>query len=185
MFSIPLLLLLLCGLVAGLGAMLFLIPRRLGHRKLGAGLLSAYVLIIVVLTLGAFRMLFVTQPLARNLFRADGIELADGFSITDRHSTFAIGDSYDAFTAHLSDADYQRVRKTITESSHFLPQLQEDIYQGYDMHLNKKQVVDFETDNYFVREVFIPAEKEGYAPTYHRISLSKKKKTLCYEDIDE
>ncbi|WP_327983654.1 hypothetical protein [Bergeyella porcorum] len=37
----------------------------------------------------------------------------------------------------------------------------------------------------FVREYFEPSGREGWAPTFTRISISKTKNTLTFEDINE
>ena len=42
-----------------------------------------------------------------------------------------------------------------------------------------------ETENSYVREYFEPSGQEGYAPTFRRISISKTKNELTFEDIDE
>lgn len=46
-------------------------------------------------------------------------------------------------------------------------------------------IQNYETEITYVREYFEPNGKEGYAPTFRRISISKTENVLKYEDIEE
>lgn len=52
-------------------------------------------------------------------------------------------------------------------------------------YFGPKVTQNYETENAYVREYFEPSGREGYAPTFRRISISKTKNELIFEDIDE
>lgn len=52
-----------------------------------------------------------------------------------------------------------------------------------DRYFGKKVIQNHETEDSYVREYFEPGRHEGYAPTFRRISMSKTKNELTFEDI--
>ena len=187
---IGLLVLVFVGLPIGLGCLFYFVPKKLGYPKTAKYLTIAYGLI--VLTIGlfiAFEDQLFTKNNAKELVEEQGIKLTDEFELLKNESISAIGDYYHTFTLKISERDKQDAITKIKSTDHFKANngsIETLMYQAApDRYFGKKVIQNYETENSFVREYFEPSGREGYAPTFRRISISKTDNELTFEDIDE
>ena len=59
------------------------------------------------------------------------------------------------------------------------------LYSKKDRYFGPRITQDYQTERSYVREYFQPSGRQGYAPTFRRISISKTESKLTFEDIDE
>ena len=177
-------------LPAGLGLLFYFVPKRLGFPVAAKYLTMVYG--IVVVTIGLFitcsDSLF-TKNNAKKLVEEQDIQLTDGFELLKNESISAIGDYYHTFTLIISERDKQCAVHTIISDEKFETNgasIEQLMYQpGPDRYFGEKVIQNYETDNSFVREYFEPSGREGYAPKFIRISISKSDNQLTFEDITE
>ena len=187
---IGLLVLVFVGLLIGLGCLFYFVPKKLGYPKTAKYLTIAFGLI--VLTIGLFitfeDQLF-TKNDAKELVEEQDIKLTDEFELLNNESMSATGDYYHAFTLKISKRDKQDAITKIKSADHFKANnvsLETLMYQASpDRYFGKKVTQNYETENSFVREYFEPSGRQGYAPIFRRISISKSDNELTFEDIDE
>jgi hypothetical protein len=187
-------LILLIGLVIGLPfsillALLYWVPKAVGHRKVGIILASLF----ACLSLGiAFPILFddqlFTKSDARGLLAEQNIHLQDDFDIVKNESTSSVGDYYHTFTLRISQEDKHRVIAHITGTTNFkrYGSVVPDWYQLdhlTDRYTGKIITLNCETDHDFVTVLLKPIGK-GYAPLHRVITVSKHENELVFEDID-
>ena len=187
---IGLLILVFIGIPIGLGLLIYFVPKRLGYPKTAKYLTIAYGLF--VLTIGlyiAFEDQLFTKNNAKELVEEQDIKLTDDFELLKNESMSAIGDYYHTFTLKISERDRQNAISKIKSADNFKSyngSIETLMYQSApDRYFGKKVVQNYATENYFVREYFEPSGREGYAPTFRRISISKTDNELTFEDIDE
>ena len=186
---VGLLILVFAGIPIGLGLLFYFIPKKLGYPKIAKYLTIGYGL--VVLTFGlyiAFEDQLFTKSNARELVEEQGLKLTDEFDLTENKSMSAIGDYYHTFTLEISERDKQKVITNIISSDNFKSDngsIEYLMFQAApDRYFGKKVTQNYETENSYVREYFEPSGRVGYAPTFRRISISKTKNELIFEDID-
>ena len=129
-----------------------------------------------------------TKNRANKLVEEQGIELIDEFELVHNESMTAIGDYYHTFTLEISEKDKQRAISEIKNSDNFQLDNHSIDYKPYlskNRYFGPKVIQNYETEYAFVREYFEPSGQKGYAPTFRRISISKSKNELTFEDIDE
>ena len=177
------------GIPIGLGLLFYFIPKKLGYPKTAKYLTIAYGLF--VLTVGLYLVyedqLF-TKNNAKELVERQDIKLTDDFKLLKNESMSAIGDYYHTFTLKISERDKQNAITKIKSAEDFKTNngsIETLIYQASDRYFGEKVVQNYETENSFVREYFEPSGREGYAPTFRRISINKADSELTFEDIDE
>lgn len=187
---IGLLILVFIGIPIGLGLLFYFIPKKLGYPKTAKYLTIAYGLF--VLTIGlyiAFEDQLYTRNDAKELVKEQDIKLTDDFELLKNESMSAIGDYYHTFTLKISERDKQNAIAKIKSADNFKSDnssIETLMYQSApDRYFGKKVVQNYETENSFIREYFEPSGREGYAPTFRRISISKTDRELTFEDIDE
>ncbi len=190
---IPLLLglyiLVIVGLPIGLAYLLYYVPKRLGYPRIGKYLvsISSFLIVLLVLWLVFEDQLF-TKNKAKELVEEQQILLLDKFELVNNESSIAIGEYYHIFTLKISERDKQNAISKIKSSDNFISdkslidQMQYFSRNGY---FGPKVTQNYETENSYVREFFQPSGKEGYAPTFRRISISKTNNELTFEEIDE
>lgn len=178
------------GIPIGLGLLFYFVPKRLGYPKTAKFLTIAYGLF--VLTIGlyiAFEDQLFTKNNAKELVEEQDIKLTDDFELLKNESMSAIGDYYHTFTLKISERDKQNAITKIKGADNFNSDngsIETLMYQSApDRYFGKKVVQNYVTENSFVREYFEPSGREGYAPTFRRISISKTDNELTFEDIDE
>ena len=174
-----------------LGLLLYFIPKKLGKPKLGKYLVSNFgILILALSTYIIFEDYFFFKSDAEKFLSEQNFQLKNDFKIKKNESFSAIGDYYHTFTLDISENDRNRIIQEIKNSEnfkkendttiqHFLFQTKENEYTG------SKIIQNYETQSAFIREYFQHSEKQGYAPTFRRISISKTENELIFEDIDE
>lgn len=186
---IGLLILIFVGLPIGLGLLFYFIPKKRGYPKTAKYLTIAYGLIVLTI---AFFIVFedhlFTKNNAKELVEEQNIILQDKFDLLNNESMSAIGDYYHTFTLKISERDKQDAITKIRSADNFnadngniesLP-----YQQAPDRYFGKEVIQNYETENSYVREYFEPSGRQGYAPTFRRISISKTKNELTFEDID-
>ncbi len=183
------LILVFVGLPIGLGLLFFFVPKKLGYPKTAKYLTIIFGLLVLTIVLWTvFEDQLFTKNNAKELVEEQQIRLADKFELEKNKSISAIGDYYHTFTLKISEHDKQDAILKIKSADNFkaengsilnLPYQQEDRYFG------PKVIQNYETKNAYVREYFQPSGRQGYAPTFRRISISKTDNELTFEDIDE
>jgi hypothetical protein len=186
-FLIGLLLIAFIGLPIGFTYLFYLIPKKLGHQKVGKILSSMFGLFVVtIFLLNIFEDDLFTKNDAKELLEEQNISLADKFDIESNVSHSAIGDYYHRFSLEISEEDKQKTIKEIQESENFkkLGLVVDDLLSGnINRYHGQKISQNYETENSYIREYFKP--NNGYAPTFRRISVDKMSNKLTFEDIIE
>ena len=183
------LLLLVCaGIPIGIGLLLYFVPRRAGHPRAARYLTVGYsALVALLVLLVGFEDRLFTKTEASALIQQHGIELTDEFELLNNKSMSGIGDYYHTFSLEISEPDKHRVISQIKRSKDFHADSSSraSLLRGPNRYAGPERVRNYETKDAFVRESFKPSGKPGYAPTFHRISISKARHQLQFEDIDE
>lgn len=171
------------------GGLIFLacwIPKKYGKRKLGIGLALFVALIFAtpVLSLVLEDYLFFKSDVTESLDE-HGIKLNDNFDLESNKMT-GIGDFYHRFKLKISEQDKSRLTEWILESENYNDSVPEmfDIRSDKPRYSNTKQEfkVTYQDKWNYVYEYYKP-NKQGYTPTWDRISISKKSNELTYERI--
>ena len=177
------------GLPIGLACLLYFVPKKLGHPKTGKYLSIIFGILVLTLVLWTvFEDLLFTKNNAKELVEEQQILLVDKFELQENKSMSAIGDYYHTFILKLSERDRQNAILKIKSADNFKADnssIDQTLYLSDKRYFGLKVTQNYETENAYVREYFQPSGKEGYAPTFRRISISKTKNELTFEDIDE
>ncbi len=167
------------------GLLLFFIPNKLGYNKAAKVLIKGFgILMLAFILFAAFEDYLFTKSNAKELVQEQNLILNEDFKITKNFSTSAIGDYYHSFTLEISEGDKLNAILKIKESNNFKSKKETANLIG-NRYFGPKMTQNYETDKTYVREYFEPSGQEGYAPTFRRISISKTKNELTFEDIDE
>ena len=128
-----------------------------------------------------------TKENAKELVEEQNISLQDNFELKENKSMSAIGDFYHTFTLKLSERDRQNAIITIKSADNFKADKSIDqmLYLSDKRYFGPEVTQNYETENAYVSEYFQPSGREGCAPTFRRISISKTRNELTFEDIDE
>jgi hypothetical protein len=185
-----LLILVFIGIPIGLGLLFYFIPKKLGYPRTAKYLIISYLLILFIIPiLISFEDRFFSRSDAKALVEEQGLRVTDEFELLDNESTSAIGEYYHIFTLKISERDKQNAISDIRTSDNFKTgstSADTLMYQkGANRYFGKKVTQNYETEDCYVREYFEPSGREGYAPTFRRISISKTKNELTFEDIDD
>ena len=175
-------------LLFGISYLIYWVLKRIGFRKTGIALSSTIATIfslLLISTLFEDQLFFKRDAL--KLLDGHNIHLQDDFEIRNNKSMWAMGDSYHTFTLHISENDKNSIGTTIRHSVNFqnivIPSPLITI--APDRHFGKRLTQNYETQSEFVRELFEPSGKKGYAPTYQIVKINKSSNRLVFEDIDE
>ena len=177
------------GLPLGVGFLLYFVPKRLGYPKtakyltLSYGLLAGLLVLIVV-----FEDQFFSKDKAKELVQGQQIVLMDKFEIRENKSFSAIGDYYHTFTLKISQRDNRNAVLKIKSASNYKAlnaNVDKTLYLSGQRYFGTKITQNYETQTAYVREYFQPSGRQGYAPTFRRISINKATMQLKFEDIDE
>lgn len=186
---IGLLILVFVGLPIGIGCLLYFVPKKIGFPKAGKYLTIIFGLLVLTLVLWTvFEDQLFTKDNAKELVEEQQIVLKDKFELTENKSMSAIGDYYHTFTLKLSERDKQNAILKIKSAENFKAEnssIDQTLYLSNNRYFGPKVTQNYETEDAYVREYFQPSGQEGYAPTFRRISISKTKNELTFEDIDE
>jgi hypothetical protein len=178
------------GIPIGIGLLFYFIPKKLGYPKTAKYLTITYGLFVLIIGFFiVFEDQLFTKKNAKELVEEQKFKLNDEFKLLNNESMSAIGDYYHTFTLKISDRDKQDAIFKIKSSDNFKTDnisIDTMLYlQAQDRYFGEKIIQNYETENSYVREYFKPSGKEGYAPTFRRISISKINNELTFEDIDE
>ncbi|MBK8506052.1 MAG: hypothetical protein IPL46_29970 [Saprospiraceae bacterium] len=135
-----------------------------------------------------FQDQFFTKKDAMKLVAEQGIELSDEFELVHNKSMSAIGDYYHTFTLEISEQDKQgAISKIIDAASFETDRSNIDILRNQMDYIQLGRRIDrnYATQTAFIKEYFEPSGRQGYAPTFRRISISRTKNELIFEDIVE
>lgn len=177
------------GLPIGLGCLFYFLPKKLGYPKTGKYLTIIFGLLVLALVLWTvFEDQLFTKDNAQELVKEQQIILADKFELKENKSMSAIGDYYHTFTLEISERDKRNAVLKIKSADNFKTDnssIDHTLYLSDKRYFGPKVTQNYETENSYVRAYFQPSGQEGYAPTFRRISISKTKNELTFEDIDE
>ena len=170
----------------GIGFLIYFIPKRMGYPKVAKYLIILYGLIVLSIIISeVFKDKLFSKKDALELVEEQGIELKNDFQLINNESMSSIGDYYHTFTLQISASDKAKIIHTIKESDNFKT-IDEPISNLYidieDRYNGTKRTQNYETKNSYIREYI--ESKEGYAPTYRRITIFKDENKLMFEDID-
>ena len=185
---IGLLILVFVGLPIGLGLLFYFVPKKLGYPKTAKYLTIVYgLLILTVVFFIVFEDKLFSKNDAKELVEEQNIKLTDNFELLNNESSSAIGDYYHTFTLQISERDRQDAILKIKSSKDFHTSIDviDNHSYNFDRYTGPKVTWNYENEYCYIREYFKPAGQKGYAPTFRRISISKTKNELIFEDIDE
>ena len=186
---IGLLILFFVGLPIGIGCLLYFIPKKFGYPKTGKYLTIIFGLFVLTMVLWTvFEDQLFTKGNAKELVEEQQILLQDNFELKENKSMSAIGDYYHTFTLEISERDKRNAITKIKSADNFKADnasIDQTLYLSDNRYFGPKITQNYETENSYVREYFEPSGQKGYAPTFRRISISKTKNELTFEDIDE
>jgi hypothetical protein len=167
----------------------YFIPKKLGYPRVGKySVLIFGLLILTVILWTVFEDQLFTKYNAKELVEEQQILLVDKFELVKNESSSAIGDYYHTFTLKISEHDKKNAILKIKSEDNFKADnssIDQTLYLSENRYFGPKVSQNYETENAYVREYFQPSGKEGYAPTFRRISISKTNNELTFEDIDE
>lgn len=179
--------LLFIGIPILLGVLIYKIPKKLGYDKLSNSLTISYVFVLLVLV-GVF--VFEDKLFGKNSalqsINEVGVDLNDDFELTENKTMWAFGDYYHVFELNISPEDKERLIFDIRNAKNFESNVRNvntrlDVSQENDVAVNQ----NYQTENQYIRESYEPSKKEGIAPMFKRISISKLENKLKYEYIVE
>lgn len=177
------------GLPVGLVCLFYFVSKKLGYPKLGKYLALIIGLIVLTFVLWTvFEDQLFTKDNAKELVKEQQILLVDDFELQENKTMTAIGDYYHTFTLKISGRDKQNAIIKIKTAVNFKTDnssIEQMLYLSDQRYYGPKVTQNYETENSYVREYFQPSGQKGYAPTFRRISISKTKNILTFEDIDE
>ncbi len=181
-----LIILLAISIIVGLIFLAYWVPKRLGKRKLGlwlSGILGTGFLLVFLATVFEDQMFFKSD--ARKRLSEHHIELKDDFNLISNESSGFL-DYYHVFVLTISSEDKERIKNQILTAGNY----QENMPEMFNIRVGKPRYSDRDTSftaNYqdewdYVYEFYQP-NKQGYTPTWDRISISKNENKLTYERI--
>jgi hypothetical protein len=178
------------GLTIGLGIFIHLILKKLGYPKTAKYLTVAYGLIVLTIGIAiVFEDQLFTKNNAKELVEEQDIKLTDEFELLKNESISSIEESYHTFTLKISERNKQDAIAKIKNAVNFEPydngSKESLLYEQGDRYFGPKLIQNYETESSYIREYFQPSGRQGYAPTFRRISVSKTGNLLTFEDIDE
>ena len=177
------------GLPVGLGCLFYFVPKKLGYPKTGKYLAVIFGVLVLTLVLwSVFEDQLFTKDNAKELVEEQEILLRDKFDLKENESMSAVGDYYHTFTLKISVRDKQNAILKIKSADNFKTDntsIDQMLYLSDQRYFGPKVTQNYVTEKTYVREYFKPSGQKGYAPTFRRISISKTKNELTFEDIDE
>lgn len=163
---------------------LYLIPKKFEHSKLGKILSGFYIIILIYSYIDEINL---TKNEIKEILNEHHITLKDDFKI-DNETYY----SHKHFALKISERDKQRIIQKIKNSKNFKtikdtipPNFYEIKFGTKDYYFGEKLIQNYETQNEFVTEFFQPANKEDNAPKYKQVSINKHLNHLVYTDIYE
>jgi hypothetical protein len=175
------------SLVAGVIFLAYWVPKRIGYPKTGKYISIILTLsIVIIAALTVFEDDLFSKSDVQKLLIEQGIQISDNFDIEENKSMFSPGDYYHTFTLSITSKDKERIISEIKASLNFNKGEPVESYfdNRTDYYTGPKRIKNYETEDQYIREFFEP-QGEGYAPTWRKIKIEKKKNKLIFEDIDD
>ena len=174
------------SIIIGLIYLAYWIPKRLGKKKLGlwlSGILTAGLLTLILANVFEDKFFFKSDVKER--LKEHHIELKDDFELVSNKSG-GFQDYFHQFRLTISTKDRERLIEQIRTADNYKDEIQE----MFDLRYGKIRYSDIDTvftANYqdewnFIYEYFKP-NKQGYKPTWDRVSISKTENKLTYERV--
>lgn len=187
-FSLP------CGVIF----LLFHLPKKFGHPKLGrwlGGVATAlFALFLISFLFSMTGWVIFPKNKVRHLLKDSSIELVDRFKILDHENIgFDIhGDIYESFTIRVSDADKQRIIDQIKSDPETVVLSKED-REDHNYHIEfyhrfgdvTEAPLYYDAPDEYLISVYESPQKEGYVGKYHWISVNKRTNVLEVVDFWE
>lgn len=178
--------LLFISLVVGLIYLAYWLPKRLGKRKIGlwlSGILTVGLLTLIIATVFEDQFFFKSDAIEK--LKEHNVELKDDFKILSNESG-GFMDYFHQFRLTISPSDKERLIDQIKSADNY----QDEVQDMFDLRSGKIRYSDRDTSftaNYqdewnFIYEYYKP-NKQGYTPTWDRISISKTENRLNYERV--
>ncbi|WP_194976204.1 hypothetical protein [Aquiflexum lacus] len=178
--------LLFISIIVGLIYLAYWLPKRLGKRKLGlwlSGILTVGLLTLIVATVFEDQFFFKSDAIEK--LKEHNVELIDDFKILSNESG-GFMDYFHQFRLTISPADKERLIDQIKSADNY----EDEVQDMFDLRSGKIRYSDKDTSftaNYqdgsnYIYEYYKP-NKQGYTPTWDRISISKTENKLNYERI--
>ena len=178
--------LLFISIIVGLIYLAYWLPKRLGKRKLGlwlSGILTVGLLILIMATV--FEDQFFFKSDAKEKLKEHKVELVDDFKIVSNESG-GFMDYFHQFKLTISPADKERLIDQIKSAYNYQDEIQDmfDLRSGKIRHSDKDTsfTANYQEESNYIYEYYKP-NKQGYTPTWVRISISKTENKLTYERV--
>lgn len=175
--------LLFISIIVGLIFLAYWLPKRLGKRKLGlwlSGILTVGLLILIMATV--FEDQFFFKSDAKEKLKEHNVELVDDFKIVSNESG-GFMDYFHQFKLTISLTDKQRLIDQIKSADNYQDEIQDmfDLRSGKIRHSDKDTsfTANYQEERNYIYEYYKP-NKQGYTPTWDRISISKTENKLTY-----
>jgi hypothetical protein len=178
--------LLFISIIVGLIYLAYRLPKRLGKRKLGlwlSGILTIVLLTLIMATV--FEDQFFFKSDAKENLKEHNVELVDNFKIVSNESG-GFMDYFHQFKLTISPADKERLIDQIKSAYNYQDEIQDmfDLRSGKIRHSDKDTsfTANYQEESNYIYEYYKP-NKQGYTPTWCRISISKTENKLTYERV--
>jgi hypothetical protein len=178
--------LLFISIIVGLIYLAYWLPKRLGKRKLGlwlSGILTVGLLILIIATV--FEDQFFFKSDAKEKLKEHNVELIDDFKIVSNESG-GFMDYFHQFRLTISPADRERLINQIKSADNYQDEVQDmfDLRYGKIRYSDKDMsfTANYQDERNYIYEFYKP-NKQGYTPTWDRISISKTENRLTYERV--
>ena len=180
--------LLFISIIVGLIYLAYWITKRLGKRKLGlwlSGLVTTGLVTLVITTVFEDKFFFKSDVNER--LKEHNIELKDNFKIFSNESG-GLMDYFHQFILTISATDKQRLIDQIKSADNDKEDVEEmfDIQSGKNRYSTKDTVftATYQDKWNYIYEYYKP-NKQGYRPTWDRVSISKTENKLTYERVSD
>lgn len=178
--------LLFISIIVGIIYFTYWLPKKLGKKIIGlwlSGILTVGLLILIITTVFDDQFFFKSD--AKEKLKEQNVELMDDFKIVSNESG-GFMDYFHQFRLTISPADRERLINQIKSADNY----QDEVEDMFDLRSGKIRNSDKDTSftaNYqddwnYIYEFYKP-NKQGYTPTWDRISISKTENSLTYERV--
>ena len=174
------------SIIVGLISLAYWLPKRLGKRKLGlslSGILTVGLLTLIIATVFDDQFFFKSD--AKEKLREHNIDLVEDFIIVSNESG-GFMDYFHQFRLTISPNDKERLIDQIKSADNNQDKIQDmfDLRSGKIKYSNKDTsfTANYQDEWNYIYEYYKP-NKQGYTPTWDRISISKTANRLTYERV--
>jgi hypothetical protein len=178
--------LLFISIIVGLIYLAYWLPKRLGKRKLGlwlSGILTVGLLTLIMATVFEDQFFFKADAIEK--LKEHNVELLDDFKILSNESG-GFMDYFHQFRLTISHADKERLIDQIKSADNYEDEVQDmfDLRSGKIRYSEKDTsfTANYQDEWNYIYEYYKP-NKQGYTPTWNRISISKTEDRLSYERV--